>query len=319
MAVTLTPSAPSGTDLISTDRASQNATLSALGTSNPDYLAALITAASSAIVRYCHREFALQTFTEVYSGGGLPYQEIQLSNFPVVEITRIATCPKSAILITNTDSTNQRATVATTATTLRLIRVALAVTTTSDLSFVTYPTLNTLAAAINGLGHGWSATVQSTFGLYPTADLLPLQGATSVLSTANGKNLEMYTEDLTAWGSAGFWLSPYGYVSDGPGWRLDAGIGSLVGSWPQGKLNIRIDYRAGFSEIPEDVQEACVQLIQGMYQTGLINNSVASAKLGPFAYTTLARATLMSGSIKDALAPYVDHASIIMRNGPDNP
>lgn len=299
MAVTLTPNSPSGTDLISVDRATENAVLSALNTSNPTALASLISAASVAIERYCHRTFSLQSYSEIYSGGGIPYSEIQLANYPVVEITRIATSPQGVLLITNTGTTtNQRATISTTSTGLRLVRVASGTSTTTDLAFATYPTISALATAVGLLGSGWTATVQGSFGSYPTTDLMALQGATSALSNGSGATLEMYTEDSPA-----------------SGWRLDANIGYLSGRWPQGSLNIRIDYRAGFEEIPEDVQQACVQQVQDLYQAAGINSNVASAKLGPFAYTTLQKGIGLSAGVKSLLATRIDYAPIISLQG----
>jgi len=316
MPITLTPSSPSGSNLISSARAGDNATLAGL---SDTVLNDLIAAASQAIERICKRNFALNSYTEVYSGGGMPYMEIQLANFPVTEVTRIATYPRPVLSITNSDSTgNQRATISTTPTSLRLFRMASGVGTTTDLLFSTYTTIAALAAAVNGLGHSWAATAISPYSLYPTTDLLPLQGAVTALAVGGGAQLEVYTEDSPAWGSAGIFSSIWGYISDGPGWRLDGDVGYLVGSWPQGRLNIRIDYSAGFEPIPDDVQEACVQHCQDLYQSSLINNNVASAKIGPFSYTTLGRGAGLSSKVLTLLQPYIDHAKQIVRRGPES-
>jgi hypothetical protein len=317
MPITLTSASPSGTDLISTDRAALNDTLSALNTSSPDALAALISAASQAIERACKREFTLQAYTEVYNGEGMPYMMIHLANFPVVEITRIATSPQAVVEIKNTSSSNQRATVATTSTGLRLVRVASAVPTTSDLAFATYTTLTTLVAAVNALSNGWSASVVSPYGAFPSADLLPLQGAATALN--GGTKLEMYTEDSPAWGSSGIWTSPWGYVGDGPGWRLDAGPGKLIGAWPQGLQNIRIDYRAGFEIIPAPIQEACVQHVQDLYQAGLVNGNLKSATIGPYKYEldNTARKVSLSNKVLGLIGPYIDFGKMHGRRGPD--
>src|SRR5438067_7596564 len=104
-------------DLITIARATQNAALSSLNASNPTYLASLITAASDAIRRACGRDFSLTTYTEYYSGSvsSGTAGPLRLRQFPVVEITRVATSPRPALLVQNTDAvTNQRATVETT-------------------------------------------------------------------------------------------------------------------------------------------------------------------------------------------------------------
>src|SRR5436305_864609 len=128
-------------DLITTSRATQNAALLALNASNPTYLASLITAASDAIRRVCNRDFTQSSYTEFYSGSisSGTLEPLRLRQFPVLEITRVASNPRSALRVQNTDSvTNQRATVETTTTSLRLFRVAAATSVTNDLPFSTY-------------------------------------------------------------------------------------------------------------------------------------------------------------------------------------
>lgn len=310
MAVTLTASTQGDNDLISVNTAIQNAALSALYTADSIYLSRLISAASTAIEAYCMRRFTAQNFTEVYSGSGLPYAEIQLANYPVLAISRIATSPQPVLIIRNTSAVNQRATVATTTTGLSLTRLAAGVSSTATVAFASYLTLDLLAAAVIAVGSGWTASVASGYGSFPSADLLPLQGAATAVSTSGGACLELYTEDSPAWS-----------VSSGVGWRLDADVGYLVGSWPQGRLNIRVDYRAGYDTIPQDVQEACVQYVQDLYQAGLINSNVKSASIGPFSYT-LADGGSISGAgfstkIKTLVGHYRDFAKQQVRHGPD--
>lgn len=297
MPVILTPSSPATGDLISNDTAIQNATLSALNASDPSYLARLISAASVAIEGYCMRSFTAQSYTEVYSGGGMPYAEIQLNNFPVLSIERIATSAQQALTINNTSAANQRATVATTSTGLKLVRVASGVSTTSTLAFASYLTLDLLVAAINGLGNGWSATAVTGYGSFPSADLLPIQGAGTTVQNSGGAYLELYTEENSGH------------------WRLSAKSGILSGEWPQGDQNIRIDYTAGFDPIPQDVQEACVQYVQDLYEGGLINSNVKSATLGPFSYTMADKVQPFTGTITTLLGRYRDYAKQQMNFG----
>lgn len=317
MPIVLTPSAPSLGDLVSTDRATQNATLAALGTANPSNLAALITAASTAIERVCKRHFTVNSYVEVYTGAGIPYMEIQLSNFPVIEITRVATSPQTVLQVQNTNTSgNQRATIATTSSGLRVTTVASAIKTITDLPFTSYPTITQMATAISALGNGWSVQVTNPYGAYPSADFLPLQGAASAMQ--GGMVLELYTEDSSMWGASGIWTTPYGYTGNGPGWRLKDSTGILEGVWPQGRQNIRIDYSAGFDPIPSDVQEACVQHVQDLYQAGLVNSSLASEKIGPYSYETRLANFPLSPKVYGLISPYIDHAGTVLNLGPDN-
>ncbi|MDB5353601.1 MAG: hypothetical protein JWN24_54 [Phycisphaerales bacterium] len=306
-------------DLITPSRAAQNPTLASLSASNPGYLASLITAASDAIRRACGRDFTLCSYTEYQSGGIYIREPLRLRQFPVVEITRIACNPLPALLVQNADPlTNQRATVETTATSVRVVRIASAVATTSDLLYASYPTIASMASAINALGGGWAATVRGDFANWPSADFKPLQGATTALT--GGRDLELYTEAVqpfTAWADAGGSGSAGADdLSQGTaGWRLDDETGELFGRFPRGRLNVRIDYRAGFATIPQPVQEACVQLVQDLYQAGLVNNTLKKATLGASSVElkSSTAATQLSPKVQLLLSPYRDYAKTIFR------
>jgi len=290
--------------LIDVPRAIQNATLAALNTSNSAYLTSLICAASETVRRICKREFTLTAYSEYYSGGYYNDSPLSLRQFPVTAITRVAADPQAAILIQNISTANQRATVATTSTGIALTRVASGVTSTDNVTYTANVTLNAVATAIGNLGNGWSATVQGNFGLWPSADLKPLQGALNALN--GGQCLEIYAEDVQCLGSIAGDPSYNNF-----GWRLDDELGVLYGVLPRGSLNIRIDYTAGYATIPQDVQEACVQIILAMYQQGLVNQAVKSERIGEYDYT------LKDGGIpRSALAlldPFVAHDRVIGR------
>jgi hypothetical protein len=301
-------------NLVSADRAQQNATLAALATANAAYFASLVSAASGAIRAECHRDFTVSSYVEYHSGS--PNQRVlRLRQFPVGAISRIATAV-TALQVNNGSAAVQRATVATTATGLTLMTVASGVPSTTVLPYAGYPTLAALAAAIAGLGAGWSAqTLSGTYGSFaawPSADLKVTQGAVTAL--AGGAMLETYEDyrgggwPWDAWADADWAASP-------GGWRLDAQTGELFGHWPRGQLNIRVDYSAGFAVVPQAVQEACVQLAADLYGQSQLNGAVANARLGSAAYTlnTSARALAQSPRIFGLIAPYIAYDRIIAR------
>jgi hypothetical protein len=301
-------------DLITIPRATQNPALASLNATNPAYLASLVTAASEAVRRECGREFILSAFTEYHSGGIYIREALRLRQYPVAEITRVAASPRPAMLVENVDPiTNQRATFETTATALRLVTVASAVLTTTDLLYATYPTVAQLAAAVNGLGDGWSASVRNEFANWPSADFKALQGAVGALN--GGRDLEMYTEmvqPFAAWPLAGDFDDGF---QSATGWRLDEHTGELFGRFPRGQLNIRIDYRAGYSTVPQAIQEACVQLTQDLYQAALVNNTLQKSTLGASSVTlkNTSTAPQLSPKVQLLLAPYRDYAKAIFR------
>ncbi len=247
------------------------------------------------------RNLDSQTYSEYYDGGPMPYDRVQLTQFPVTSISRVATYPQPALQIQNTDTTsNQRATVAVTSTGLTLVRVASGVSTTNTLAFSGNATVGLLATAISALANGWTAQVQSPFTNWASADFRPVQGAMTAMG--NGATLELYTEDLPTWVESSAGYTAYG-------WRLDADTGILIGTFPQGQQNIRIDYTAGFATIPADVQEACVAYVQDLYQSELLNNNVKSESLGPYSYTLNDAAKVaMSSRITGILDRYKDYS-----------
>jgi hypothetical protein len=298
--------------------------LAALNTSSPTYLAALISAASESIQKYCHRQFVLASFSEYYNGGIYNNAPFRLREFPVTAITRFAGWPQAAIQIINTDTTtNQRATVQVLATLdVVLYRVASAVPHTDTILAATAITIGGLATAINALGGGWQATVQTEsqtgdFAKWPQTDLRPLQGAVTAFSS--GAWLEIFTEDYSPYvGWGGNWAGDGNGGDPGPwtgntyGWRLDSESGEVYGHFPRGQQNIRVDYSAGYATIPASIQQAACDLIVWQYQQSLINRTFDSVKLGNSA-VKFADATQWPSSITAALARWVAFDKVVIR------
>src|SRR5262249_44853212 len=145
-------------------------------------IAALVTAVSRAVKRYCRREFDAQSFDELYSGHG-DYRLI-LAQYPILSVSRVATGPWAVLTIRNTSGSNQRATVALTTTGLSLTRVTAGVSSTdTSVTWASYPTVQAVANAVNALGNGWLATVPNgTYALWPSGDLRSIQGALNAAS-----------------------------------------------------------------------------------------------------------------------------------------
>ena len=300
-------------DLVTSSRAQQNATLQALGRSNPAYLASLITAASNAIRRFCNRDFTSNSYSEYYDGGIYNREPLKLRQYPVSEISRVATM-QNCLLIQNGGGTYQRAVVETLATgDFQITTVAMGVQAVTQLLAATYTTVGAMAAAINALGHGWGTTVLAgpagAYNNFPTTDLKPLQGAASAL--VGGCWLEI-AEDWYGWNSGAIWpddrLEDAGGVA--PFWRLDKDTGEVQARLPRGRLNIRIDYTAGFSAVPDAVIEATVQLVQWTYQMSAQNLAMKSVKLGDFGYT-LEDSGKWPATVRNMLATFKDYSRLV--------
>jgi hypothetical protein len=312
-------------DLIRPDRATQSATLAALAASSPAYLASLITAASDLIRRYCARDFAATTYSEYRDGGVYGRRAPLLTRqFPVTEILRIATCPIQAVLVSNSGGvTAQRATVETIAdgtgintASVKLAWVSSGVAGSAMISAATYPTLQSLVSQIAAVGgaNGFSASIYQSAanvqtGLIATADLRPLQGASNCIGA--GAYLGVWTEQLSNYGW-GEWDGAEGYCPAASGYLLDPETGEIWGRFPRGPQAVRIDYVAGFATVPQPVQEACVQLVQWLFQQSQTNSAVKSAKLGNTSIENSEKRYLPP-AVMQLLGPYIAHDRIINR------
>jgi hypothetical protein len=227
----------------------------------------LINAVSAAIRRYCRTDFLLQNYDELYSGNG--YQRLLLRQIPIVNIQSVRYGPYAVLRVfNNAYTTNQRATVAVTnpndaavtGSGLTLTRVASGVASTdTGCLFATYPTLQAVANYINGLGNGWQAYVPNNqYAQWPSADLR-IQGALNCAQGTYGE-LKMHVIEMSDF-----------QVDRKRGWII-RGINALVVQWDDpmavwtpGIDNYRVQYQAGYSQIPNDVQEACAEWTAALF------------------------------------------------------
>jgi hypothetical protein len=244
-------------ELITSARARANINQSTFTDAESRLIDELAKAVSSAVKKYCGRDFVATDYDELYSGTGTRY--LYLRNYPTLSVSRVATGLTTVLRITNTSASNQRATVAVTSTGLELVRVASG-TETSDtsLTFDSYATLGSLAAAVTALGNGWGATVpDSAFSTWASSDLRALQGALNARNVV--AELRFHAEDLA------------GYEVDADrGWLVYGGgaptvWGDYRGVWAPGLHNYRVVYSAGYAVVPEDVQAACAAWVAVLF------------------------------------------------------
>jgi hypothetical protein len=260
-------------DLITLARAKQD--IQSITDSSQDaLLQTLITAVSDAVEKYCRRYFLSRAFDELYNGEG--DRRLLLRQYPVQSVQSVRYRPVTVLKVINSATLqNQRATVAVASTGLVLTRVASGVVATdTSATFAAYPTLGALANYLNTLGNGWAAqivgdsTTTGDYGLWPSADLyVPPSYGDGTQSqgalTARGTNaeLKLHTYELS------------GYQWDPRGWLLRAipytdpellHPEDLV--WPVGINNFRVQYTAGYTTVPEAVQEACARWVNVVWQ-----------------------------------------------------
>jgi hypothetical protein len=291
----------SAIDLITLSRSKQN--IQSITDSSQDaLLSTLITTVSRAIEKYCRRDFVSTSYDELYNGNG--DRRLLLRQYPILAVQSVRYRPVTVVKVTNNLAGTPQARVSVTSTGLSLITVTSGVPTTQNVAFAGNATLAALVTAINALGNGWSAQGQG-YDTWPSADLRMPQGAL----TAAGQfaELKMHTYEL-----AGY------QIDDTRGWLLRAipytdpellHPEDLV--WPVGINNFRIQYTAGYSTVPEGVQEACAEWVAlQYYQTlrdpklkrlALQGNTQDFASGGGFA------GAKPPAGIAALLAPYVRH------------
>jgi hypothetical protein len=299
-------------------------TLSRATTNIPSYTSAasttvstLITAASRAIEKYCRRDFAQHTYDELYNGDG--DRRLILRQYPLLSVQSVRYRPVTVIKITNNGNSGAtviaRAEVTSTGITLTWATNGVYSTNTSC-TFSGNNTITSLIAAINAVGSGWVAQ-DTGYGIWPAADIYcpnglgvsdpmaPLAATQGALNAAPGilAEIKLHTYEL-----GGFQLDPR------RGWLLRAipytdpeliHPEDLI--WPVGINNFRIQYTAGFATVPEDVQEACAELVASWYQQlgrDLTLRSEDTART--YSYVT-ENEHLIPSRVRALLLPYRSH------------
>jgi hypothetical protein len=263
---------------------------------------ALIAAASRAAENYCNRHFLAADYDEEYDGNG--FGSLLLKQFPVNRVDRLMTSPRPVLAVANVDRARVAIASAALATAVAapagrddpLPASALLLRAFRDgvpdpdatLPFSAHPTLNDLAAAVNALGGGWTATVPdpSTYGRWPTAWLRAPQGAYNAAGGAQAR-FTLHTLPLAnyqldaATGEVRFGSEDtYGPLEGfGPYFYVDPDPFVL-----RGPKAIRVLYNAGFRAVPDDVQQAVALICQKMFDDDNTSQVYESEKLGDYEY-----------------------------------
>jgi hypothetical protein len=249
-------------NLITSARANYNLDNRSCTAAETSTVEALVTAISDAIRKWCRRDFTDETYDELYSGNG--EKELLLRQYPIISISRVMTGLTTVVEISNTDGdTNQQARVAVTPTGLTLTRIASGVVSTnSSVLFATYKTLATVVAAVNALGNGWTARVRdSNYNNWPSDDLRSLQGGRNCADSAYAP-LRSFTTELTDYEIDEL----RGILVCGTGETDESYfIGNTGGCWQTGINNYRVQYTAGYTTVPEPVQEACASWVADLF------------------------------------------------------
>jgi hypothetical protein len=243
---------------------------------------ALIDAASEAISLHCRRTFALTSWDEI--ANGRCDGKIALKQFPIVSVSRIAVADRASLHIVNEDAvTNQRASARLTSAGLVLSRVASGVVTVdSTILWSGNQTLQSVANAVTALGAGWKGAAAADRGFLASLDLRPINISKPCLTSP----AEIFVHDVES-------------SAD----RIDADAGFVFGRFPVGDGKIRVEYSAGFSSIPEPIQQACATLVAQWYSEGKHDASRRFDGLGDAQYSRFTPSGLPD-HVRRLLAPW---------------
>jgi hypothetical protein len=261
-------------DLITNARARVALPSAAASGTDDTAINTLITACSRAIMRYTQRAFVSDTYDELYSGRG--ERQIFLRNYPIQSVQSVRYRPVTALKITNNLANTPQARVEVLSTGLRLTVVTSGVktTTTAGLTYAANVTVLALQNAVNALGSSWSAASQG-YDNWPSADFYCPNGSTTDPGTFAGQGAMQCV--------AGSFAELKMHTYELQGYQLNDRHGGLLRAipytdpellhpedliWPPGINNFRVQYTAGYSTVPEDLQEACAQLVAYHFRLG---------------------------------------------------
>ena len=220
-----------------------------LASSEETRVTAIIAAVDGAIDRACRRNIAYGTYSKTFYEAK---ESIHLPAYPVASINRICDGTNAVLSITGTATYNRaRTTVAS----LILERVVNGVSTPTVLTFVSYPTLGLLAAAISATPT-FQAQLPSDYSSHPSSDLVAGQFASGSIS------LNIWQDFNGSYDSA----------------NLQIGWLNLCGS------HLKVDWSGGIDPYPADLKLVVAELVGYVLdgKTGVVN-SVSYG--GEYSYT----------------------------------
>jgi hypothetical protein len=280
---------------------------------------AVITAVSLAFEAFCRRPLAMRNFDKPYRPGRT--RKIYLDTYPVVSCKLRTELVIPLTLINLDTTTNQEAEVTLTPTTLTLTRMASGVNVTdAALTLATYPTVTSLAGALNAIGNGWSATVGTNLDKTSVASLYYEVGTIGALEqqfefrwyqrTINrwALNQDRGIVELTENLAQAFRYADRAF-SLGYGWSWAAAAeprhANVRATYKAGYATQPGDLAAGYAAVPDDMKRAAFMAIaESLNLTPA--PGVASETAGAYSYRLAENPDLLPQPVRRLLGQYVN-------------
>lgn len=193
---------------------------------------------------HCHKTFESADYAKYYDGNGEQY--LQLDDYPITALTRVAIGRRSAIRVKNTyDYTN--ASISVSSTQLTFTKDS---SSTGAVTFADNDTMGKVVTAINDLSNGWSAVIESSdYNSFASSELVEMFGKSAIED--NWVYLDMPNraiDDFEVFPARG---------------EIYRGMG-----WPEGNRNIFVEDTAGHSPttMPKNLQLAVKIITKAIYQ-----------------------------------------------------
>lgn len=289
---------------------------------DPDRVAMLPVAlrgASELIRRYCHRRFTRADYTEYHC----PNLEgvVRLGEWPVHRVIRASWKPLTAVEITADPSVYQTAYVdfatqddplgdpeRTTYTGINLVGTSDGTQTTTAIPFSTTPTLADLADAANAAS-GWKASAGG-YGRWATSELYC--DGTSQGALDDGVQLRVFSEDVSTSRvdrPTGMFYVGFGLYSDafGPRWG-PTWTDFADNNWTSEDV-IRVSYNAGFTTVPDAIQDATVSMAKFVMDRMLVDFMLKKESIGEYTYELNDKlmGVGVPETIRGSISTYVGH------------
>lgn len=287
------------------------------GSADDTLITETINSVSAFIERVTGRKFVARDYRERYNGLG--QSRLQLRQFPVQHLTRVSYGAGNALSLTFSGS-GIRANASVympdsldSSGGLRLVSVdSSGVATKTNLSFATYPSVSTLVTAISAVS-GWSA---STLSNQPSRDLNQI-----IAGNALGKTVfvtypdqeltyiadfEGGTIELEGCGDHSSRFSLRNQSTNPVGFGHTDSFGAR--RFVAGYLNILVEYNAGYTTVPADVEGLANQLALEKFYEGVGDPKVKSTAQGPFSVTFN---DSDSETVYNTLFKYIDGGKLI--------
>ena len=217
----------------------------------------LVLRATSAMENFCGRKFQHDTYRERYNGSG--DTELYLRQYPVTEIKMLSIGATDVIRFKNTSTDAYNAYVRVNADSMILTIQGGTDDGSNTLTLTDY-TITTLETAIEALTGWTSEVVTSAYGVWNAEEILPCSG------------LECHDSYASI------------QCPDEPerSFKTDNNKGAIYLStgFPTGYQNVIVSYAAGYSTMPDDLIQICLDLVNVYYRSRKTDSTVEAEKLG---------------------------------------